>query len=164
MENLYNELVEVDNRISKLNKRIKLICKDNERCKRLREIPGIGELTATALIASIPDINEFQNGRHLSAWLGLVPRQASSGNKQVLLGISKRGDCYLRSLLIHGARAALSHYKSIDSKYGQWLVKKKATLAFNKAAVALANNNVRVIYSLLKNGENFDCNLNMVAA
>lgn len=164
MESLYDELIELDGRIKKLNKQITLICKENERCKRLREIPGIGELTATALIASIPDINEFQNGRHLSAWLGLVPRQVSSGNKQVLLGISKRGDCYLRNLLIHGARSALSHYKGVDSKYNQWLNKKKASLTFNKAAVALANKNARIIFSLLKSGDSFDNNLNMVAA
>ena len=74
-------------------------------------IPGIGEMTATALVAAVPDANEFKNGRHMAAWLGLVLRQSSSGNKQVLLGISKRGDRYLHTLLIHGARSALSRCK-----------------------------------------------------
>ena len=163
MENLYDELVEMESRIKKINKQIALVCKENESCRRLKEVPGIGELTATALIAAIPNINEFQNGRHLSAWLGLVPKQSSSGNRQVLLGISKRGDTYLRNLLIHGARSALTHYKDVENKYGQWLSKKKASFAFNKAAVALANKNARIIFSILKNGSSFKSDLNMVA-
>lgn len=163
MENLYDELVEMESRIKKINKQIALVCKENESCRRLKEVPGIGELTATALIAAIPNINEFQNGRHLSAWLGLVPKQSSSGNRQVLLGISKRGDTYLRNLLIHGARSALTHYKDVENKYGQWLSKKKASFAFNKAAVALANKNARIIFSILKNGSSFKSDLNMLA-
>ena len=102
------------------------------------EDSSIGELTASAILASVPDANEFKNGRHLSAWLGLVPRQASSGNKQVLLNISKRGDKYLRTLLIHGARAALSRSKCTDSQYGRWMTNKKNVMPLNKAAVALA--------------------------
>ena len=93
----------------------------------------------------------------MSAWLGLVPRQSSSGDKQKLLGISKRGDRYLRTLLIHGARAALSQCKEVDSQYGRWLTKKKSTLNFNKAAVALANKNARIIWSILQSGNEFDC-------
>src|SRR3546814_7408770 len=89
----------------------------------------------------------------MAAWLGLVPRQSSSGNKQVLLGISKRGDRYLRTLLIHGARAALCRCKSLDNKYGKWLISKRESLSLNKAAVALANKNARIIWSLLKTGE-----------
>ena len=100
----------------------------------------------------------------MAAWLGLVPRQASSGNKQVLLGISKCGDRYLRTLLIHGARAALSHYKNVDSKYGGWLAEKRVSLNFNKAAVALANKNARIIWSLLKTGKDFNCNQEFGAA
>ena len=88
----------------------------------------------------------------LIPWLGLVPRQSSSGHKQVLLSISKRGDRYLRTLLIHGARSALSHYKNTDSDYGRWLTTKKEKLNFNKAAVALANKNARIIWSLLNTG------------
>ncbi|MDF1761759.1 MAG: transposase [Coxiellaceae bacterium] len=112
---------------------------------------------------AVPNPGEFKNGRHMSAWLGLVPRQSSSGNKQVLLGISKRGDRYLRTLLIHGARAALSFCKNVDNEYGRWLTKRKATMKFNKAAVALANKNARIIWSLLNTGEEFNIN-NRVAA
>ena len=120
------------------------------------ENTGVGELTATAIVAAVPNANEFKNGRHMSAWLGLVPKQSSSGDKKVLLGISKRGDRYLRTLLIHGARAVLSRYKNTDNEYGRWLTAKKATLNFNKAAVALANKNARIIWSLLNTGEEFN--------
>lgn len=104
MEDLYEELVEVETKLKKIEKRIRVVCKTNENFQRILKVPGIGELTATAIIAAVPNASEFENGRHLSAWLGLVPRQSSSGNKQVLLGISKHGDKYLRSLLMHGAR------------------------------------------------------------
>lgn len=158
MSELYDELVEIEERIKKLDKKIKLICRDNDQCRRILSVPGVGELTATAIVAAVADANEFKNGRHMSAWLGLVPRQSSSGNKQVLLGISKRGDRYLRMLLIHGARSALSFSKHKDDNYGDWLIKKKASLNLNKAAVALANKNARIIWSLLKTGEEFNRN------
>lgn len=164
MQELYDELAETEVRLKKLEKRIKLICKENDQCRRILNIPGVGELTATAIIAAVPNANEFKNGRHMSAWLGLIPRQSSSGNKQVLLGISKRGDRYLRTLLIHGARAALCRCKNTESKYGQWLTDKKASLSLNKAAVALANKNARIIWALLKTGKEFDCNQEMAAA
>lgn len=164
MEELYDELIESEARLKTMEKKIKLICKENDQCRRILSIPGIGELTATAIVAAVPNANEFKNGRHMSAWLGLVPRQSSSGNKQVLLGISKRGDRYLRTLLIHGARSALSRCKNTESKYGEWLQDKKASLSFNKAAVALANKNARIIWSLLKTGKEFDLNQQMVAA
>ena len=121
-------------------------------------------LSATAIIAAVPNPNEFKNGRHIAAWLGLVPRQISSGDKPTLLGISKRGDQYLRTLLIHGARSALAVSKNTDNNYGRWLIKKKSTLSFNKAAVAVANKNARIIWSLLKTGEGFDFNNQNVAA
>jgi transposase len=145
MQDLYDEFVDVESRLKKLDKKIKHLCQQNERCQRLLKIPGVGELTATAIAAAVPNANEFKNDRHMSAWLGLVPRQSSSGNKNILLGISKRGDRYLSTLLIHGARAALSHYKSTDNEYGRWLIRKKSALNFNKAAVALANKNARII-------------------
>ena len=109
MRDLYDELVDVEGRLKTLDTRIRQLCKQNETCQRILKVPGVGELTATAIVAAVPNPNEFRNGRHMSAWLGLVPRQSSSGDKQVLLGISKRGDQYLRTLLIHGARSVLSH-------------------------------------------------------
>ena len=145
MNDLYEELFDIESRLEKINKKVKCICKQSEVCRRILKVPGIGELTATAIASAVPNPNVFKNGRHMAAWLGLVPRQSSSGDKPTLLGISKRGDRYLRTLLIHGARAALSHYKSVDNEYGQWLLKKKSSLSFNKAAVALANKNARII-------------------
>ena len=164
MQDLYDELIEVEARSKKLDKTVRQLCHQSETCRRILKIPGVGELTATAMVAAVPNPKEFNNGRHMSAWLGLVPRQSSSGNKQVLLGISKRGDRYLRTLLIHGARSALSHYKNTDNDYGRWLTAKRARLSFNKAAVALANKNARIIWSLLNTGEEFNCNVPMAAA
>ena len=158
MRELYEELVEIECRLKKIEVKVKTICKENDACQRILKIPGIGELTATAIIAAVPNPSEFRNGRHMSAWLGLVPRQSSSGNKQVLLGISKRGDRYLRTLLIHGARSALSRSKNLDNVYGRWLTERRSKLKFNKAAVALANKNARIIWSLLKTGNEFNYN------
>jgi transposase len=164
MQDLYDELVEVECRLKKLNTKVRQLCRQDERCTRILKVPGIGELTATAMVAAVPDPKEFQNGRHMSAWIGLVPRQSSSGDKQLLLGISKRGDRYLRTLLIHGARAVLSHRKDLDSDYDRWVARKKATLNHNKAAVALANKNARIIWSMLKTGEEFNCGVQGIAA
>jgi len=155
MQGLYDEPVEIEARLKQLDNKIRQLCRQSEPCSRILKIPGVGELTATAMVAAVPAAREFKNGRHMSAWLGLVPRQSSSGDKQVFLGISKQGDRYLPTLLIHGARAALIHYKNTDNDYGSWLVKKKSRLSFNKAAVALANKNARIIWSLLSTGKEF---------
>lgn len=148
---LYQELCEWDEKIKTLDKRINLICQQNDDCQRLAKVAGIGPLTATALIAAIGDIHVFKNGRHLAAWLGLVPRQCSSGNKQVLLGISKRGDCYLRTLLIHGARACVSFAKQ-KSAWLEDLIKRRGK---QKAYVALANKNARIVWALLAKGTDY---------
>jgi len=164
MQDLYEELVDVELRLKRLDTRIRQLCRQNESCQRILKIPGVGELTATAIVAAVPNPKEFRNGRHMSAWLGLVPRQSSSGDKQVLLGISKRGDRYLRTLLIHGARAVLSHHKDVDSDYTRWVGRKKATLSHNKAAVALANKNARIIWTMLNTGEEFNYGAQAAAA
>ena len=158
MHALYDELSDTETRLKSIDKKLQWICKKSDACQRLLKIPGVGDVTATAIVSAVPDAEEFKNGRHLSAWLGLVPRQASSGNRQVLLGISKRGDRYLRTLLIHGARTALTRYKDTESAYGKWLLNKRLSLGLNKAAVALANKNARIIWSLLKTGEVFNDN------
>ena len=162
-QSLYEELVDVEARVKYLNTKIRQLCRQNESCQRILKIPGVGELTATAIVAAVPDPGEFRNGRHMSAWLGLVPRQSSSGDKQILLGISKRGDRYLRTLLIHGARSALSHYTDLDNDYNRWIGRKKATLSHNKAALALANKNTRTIWSMLSSGEEFNYGVHTAA-
>lgn len=122
-------------------------------CRELQKIEGIGPISASALVASIGDASLFKNGRELSAWLGLVPKQHSSGNKVRLGGISKRGDRYLRWLVIHGARSALKHCENKPDRKNQWASDKKRRCGFNKAAVALANKNVRTVWALMVTGE-----------
>jgi len=123
--------------------------------RRLETIPGIGPITASALVASIADIHAFKNARQLAAWLGLVPRQHSTGGKQVLLGISKRGDAYLRTLLIHGGRSVLLAQKRrarVEESWSSALAKRRHP---NIAAVALANKNARIVWALLTRGEEY---------
>jgi transposase len=117
-------------------------------CKKIAEVPGIGPITATAIVASIGDATQFRNGRHLAAWLGLVPRQYSSGGKSRLQGISRRGDTYLRTLLIRGARAVLRYVKSKTDAHSIWLQHLIARRGYNCTAVALANKNARIIQAL----------------
>lgn len=121
----------------------------------LEAIPGIGPLTASAMIATIGDFKAFRNGRELAAYLGVVPRQHSSGGEQTLLGISKRGDGYLRTLLIHGARAVIRFAETKQEK-NPWLVSLIGRRNKNIAAVALANKNIRIIWAMMTRGETFD--------
>jgi len=134
--------------VTEMEVQIKAWHRDNEASRKLAEIPGIGPLGATALVASIGDAKSFKNGRQLAAWLGLVPRQHSTGGKQNLLGISKRGDVYLRTLMIHGARSAIL---ATQRKPGNtsWLAKLLDRRHPNVAATALANKNARVVWALL---------------
>lgn len=147
LQRLYDHLKELDRQVDELDAKIQQWHKASDASKKLAEIPGIGAITATALVASIGDAKSFENGRQLAAWLGLVPRQHSSGGKSVLLGISKRGDTYLRTLLIHGARAVIrfAENKPVTS----WLNKLLERRNKNVAAVALANKNARIVWALL---------------
>ena len=152
---LREELVHVDERVGWYDERIAALAKDSEPCQRLQTIPGIGPLVATALISAVGDGQAFRNGRDLAAWLGLVPRQRSTGGKPVLLGISKRGDRYLRTLLIHGARAALRHADKRDDRRSRWACALAARRGKNIAAVALANKIARTAWALLTRGERY---------
>lgn len=135
--------------VKELESQIKAWHRQSEASGRLARIPGIGELTASALVASVGDAKAFKNGRQLAAWLGLVPRQNSSGGKERLLGISKRGDTYLRTLLIHGARAVLFHRMRQPQHQDSWLMRLRARRNPNVAAVALTNKNARMVWALL---------------
>lgn len=135
------------------DEKIQAIFRAHPACKRLAEIPGVGPLTATALIASVADPQVFKNGREFSAWLGLVPRQNSSGGKTQLLGISKRGDVYLRKLLIHGARSTLRWVEGKEDGRSRWAQSLVERRGMNRAAVALANKNARIVWVLLARGE-----------
>jgi transposase len=125
----------------------------NEQSRRLETIPGIGHLSASAIVANVPNPHQFKNGRNFAAWLGLVPRQNSSGGKSQLFGITKRGNVYLRRLLVSGARSALLHYKRRDAIIGKHVGRLASRKPFLVVAVALANRMARVAWALLMSGE-----------
>ncbi len=158
LRELHTHLLELDKRIDALENELKAWHRANEASKRLEKIPGMGWLTATALVASIGDAKTFNNGRQLSAWLGLVPRQHSSGGKPRLLGISKRGDAYLRTLLINGARAAIRTVDRDRTATGQWARQVMERRPKNVAIVARANKNARIVWALLAHGRDYESN------
>ncbi|MDE9557892.1 IS110 family transposase, partial [Xenorhabdus bovienii] len=135
----------------------------NADSRRLSEIPGIGPITASALVASVGDARHFATGRQLAAWLGLVPRQHSSGGKSTLQGISKRGDNYLRILLIHGARTVVRYVKEKTGRTENWLNSLLSRCNPNIAVVALANKNARIIWALLVHGREFEADYGNLA-
>jgi len=130
--------------------------RDSEGSRRLAQIPGIGPLGASALLATVGDARTFANGRQVSAWMGMVPRQASSGGKSTLLGMSKRGDSYLRTLLIHGARSVLLQVERHPERAAPWLKQLLARRPKNVVAVALANKNARIAWALLTHGRAYE--------
>jgi len=155
LEGLQQDLITLDERVDDMDKKIKLLASSNEDAKRLQQIPGIGPITATALISAIGDGKQFKRGRDLAAWLGLTPRQHSSGGKDRLLGISKRGDAYLRTLLIHGARAVLKVAGNKEDPRSRWIQNLCGRRNKNIAAVALANKNARIVWALLTKKTDF---------
>lgn len=153
---LQEELTVADDRVHAYDRRIKLLCNESEVCRRLEKIEGVGPLTATAIVAAAGNAASFHNGRQFAAWLGLVPRHQSSGGHTRLLGISKRGDRYIRTLLIHGARSALGRSGHKKDARSRWLQKLCGRRHYNVVAVALANKNARIIWALLRHGETYD--------
>ena len=146
---LYAEMKHLDERIQALESKLEALSKQDENCQRLLSIPGIGLLTATALIAAIGDISVFKNGRELAAWIGLVPRQHSTGGKPTLLGISKRGDSYLRTLLIHGGRSVVRTADKHKDRKSGWVTELAERRGKNIASVAVANKNARIAWAVL---------------
>lgn len=154
IDRLTENLKEMDRQVKELEAQIQLWHRENEASRRLAEIPGLGPITASAIVATVGDAREFKNGRQLAAWMGLVPKQSSSGGKQNLLGISKRGDTYLRTLLIHGARSVINASgEKVEPE--SWLKKLMGRRNTNVAAVALANKNARIVWALLAHGRSF---------
>jgi transposase len=150
---LYDFMLQIDARIRFFDKKIDVIFKANEACQRIAKIRGVGPKTATAMIAAIGDGSDFKNGRHLAAWLGLVPRQHSSGDRRVMLGISKRGSQHLRTLLVHGARAVVRTAVRKTDPRSIWVNDLRERRGHNRATVAVANKNARVIWAVLRTGE-----------
>src|SRR6516165_5623670 len=168
------ELMELDRRIASCDRRIRELYRTSELCQRLGEIEGIGPVTATALVAAVGDRScfkngrqfaawlglvpkqRFKNGRQFAAWLGLVPKQRSSGGRHRLFGISKRGDRYLRTLMIHGARAALGKAGGKQDPRSRWLASLRQRRHANVAAVALANKNARIVWAMLAGNVSYE--------
>lgn len=148
-------LHEIDVRIRHFDRRIDRVFRASEACQRVARIRGVGPKTATAVVAAVGDAREFENGRHMAAWLGLVPRQHSSGDRRILMGISKRGDRHLRTLLVHGARAVVRTAVSKSDPFSAWVNTLRERRGTNRAIVAVANKNARVIWALLRRGEEF---------
>jgi transposase len=149
---LYEQILEKNTKIREYDNKLQSIFNTNSMCKKIEKVEGIGIITATAIIATIGDPTVFKNGRHFSAFMGLVPRQNSSGNKQQLLGISKRGNKYIRMLLIHGARSAILRASTKEDKKSKWIMSIKERRGMNKACVALANKNARTVWTILAKG------------
>jgi transposase len=154
-QSLAQELSAVDASIAAVTQRLTRVSRDLDACQRLQEMEGVGPLNATALVAALGNGHDFRNGRQGAAWLGLVPRQHSSGGKLRLAGISKRGNNYLRCLLIHGARSVVSRARTKTDATSVWMRQLVARVGMNKACVAVANKMARVAWALLSTGERY---------
>ncbi len=163
LQRLVAHLRELNRQVQELEEQINAWHRANEASQKLAKIPGIGPLTASALTASIGDAKCFNNGRELAAWLGLVPRQHSSGGKTILLGISKRGDAYLRTLMIHGARSVIRVAERKTTLTDSWSTEMMKRRHSNVAAVARANKNARVVWALLVHGREYSPDYKQVA-
>jgi transposase len=146
----------LDDQIAAFDAEFTAEARNDEAIRRLTAVPGIGALNATALVAAVGDAGTFARGRDLAAWLGLVPRQATTGGKPRLLGITKRGSKYLRKMLIQGARAALPTLSRGSTRLGRWLRGLLARAHSNTVAVALAAKMARIVWALLRHGRTFD--------
>lgn len=154
LEDQYNRLSELDMQIDGLEKQLNSVAKQNKTCKRVMEIPGIGPLIATAAVATMGEASAFKSGREFAAYIGLVPKQTGSGGKVRLLGISKRGDKYLRTLFIHGARAA----SLLAKEPGPWITELKKRRPTGVAIVAMANKLARTVWAIAAHNRKYDKN------
>lgn len=164
IDQLLDHLKVLDTHVVNLEAKIKAWHRESEISRKLEQIPGIGPVTASALVATIGDAKAFESARQLAAWMGLVPRQHSTGGKAKLLSFSKRGDTYLRTLLIHGARSAILAAQRKAMKEDTWLGKLLLRRNPNVAAVALANKNARVVWALLAKDRTYHSNPATIAA
>jgi transposase len=158
---MYEHFKRLDEKIISYDKKIEILFNSNESCKKLEKIPGVGKLTATILASALGNGSAFKNGRHFAAFLGLVPRQHSSGGKNCLLGISKGGDTYIRKSLVHGARAVILWCNKKTDNQSIWLKNLVVRRGKNKTAVALANRIARVAWAVVRGGKEYDPNFRM---
>jgi len=156
MKDLIEECADLDRRIRTYDEEFVAVARDDVQARRLSSIPGVGVINATALLAAVGDGSAFVRGRDLASWLGLTPRQHSTGGKTKMLGISKRGNRYLRKQLIHGARAAMPHLAAKSTRMGAWLRGLLERAHPNVAVVALAAKLARIVLAVLRDKTNFD--------
>jgi transposase len=156
---LRDDLAALDERVSELDREIEHLAQADPAAKRLMQLRGVGPMIATALVATVGNAQQFANGRQMSAALGLTPRQHSSGGKERLLGISKRGDAYLRTLLIHGARSVIRTARTKNDRLSQWVTHLAARRHPNLAAAALANKTTRIAWAMLRRGTDYQPDL-----
>jgi len=156
LHGLWRELLTLDERIKELDHEIECIADAHPDAKRLKQLQGVGPLIATALVARFGDASHFKRGREAAASVGLTPRHHGTGGKNRLMGITKQGDRYLRSILIHGARSAVSQAHRKDDRLSRWVTELKQRSHTNVAAVALANKTVRVAWAMLRNGTDYE--------
>jgi len=155
LRGLQEELLTLDERIGELDREIEEIARTEPDAKRLMQLRGVGPIIATAMLATVGDGRQFRNGRQMSASIGVTPKQHSSGGKERMLGISKRGDAYLRSLLIHGARAVIRTARGKDDPLSKWVTRLADRRHPNVAAVALANKTARIAWAMLSRETNY---------
>lgn len=158
-QELWLELLEIEKRLNTITKRIEAQVNSNDICKRLMSIPGIAEIGASALFAAVGHMN-FKNGRELAAFLGLVPRQNSTGGKERLGRISKNGDRYIRKLLVHGARSVLYNAHRREDRYSSWAKVIRDKKGYTKGAVAVANRNARIAWAIMSSDSVFRYDFN----
>ena len=159
LHGLWEDLLTLDSRLKSIDKQIEQLARDNDVTRRLQQLRGVGPLIATALVATVGDGRQYRKGRQMASALGLTPRQSSSGDKFRLFGISKRGDAYLRTQMIHGARAVVSQAKHRDDPLSRWVTDIAKRRHPNVAAVALANKTARIAWAMLSNDTDYDPNL-----
>jgi transposase len=152
---MWNEWKGLELQITELNDEVERIASSDAACQRLRQIPGIGPLVATAIVASIGNGSAFHKGREFAAWMGLVPRQHSTGGKARLYGITKRGNRYLRMILVHGARAVVLRSKRERIPMGSWLTSLEARAPRNVLIIAMANKLARIAWAVLSTGQDY---------
>ena len=156
IQEAYEQWKDLDKRIEWCDERINAHVKDDAQAKAAKELVGVGPVTASAVVATVGDFNQFKNGAQFGAWLGLTPRQNSSGGKNSLGGITKRGDMYLRMLLIQGAKSAVLTAHKRNDPISKWLCQLREKSGWQKAAVAMANKNARILWVMMTKGCSFD--------
>jgi transposase len=155
LNGMWADLLSLEQRIKELDRDIKEIAAADPVAQRLQQLGGVGPMVSTALVATVGNAAQFKNGRQMAVSLGLTPRQNSSGGKEKLLGISKRGDSYARCLLVHGARSVIMHAKNKDDRLSQWVTRIANEHHPNVAVVAMANKTARIAWAMIRKGSDY---------